>query len=86
MNRTRIGITLAALVCVACAREVTVPQDDATPDAPIRHGGGTLGSGYRTPADSMESGSVTGILSGGGTLGSGYATPGADTGTLGSGY
>jgi len=85
MNRTRIGITLAAIACVACAREVTVPQHDATPAAPVRHGGGTLGSGYRTPADSTESGSVTGTLSGG-TLGSGYATPGADTGTLGSGY
>jgi hypothetical protein len=87
MLKPKILIALAALACAACAREVTGPYGERAAIGQIRRdGGGTLGSGYRTPADSTESGSVTSAELSGGTLGSGYATPGGDNGTLGSGY
>lgn len=84
---SKVVIALAALACAACAREVTGPHQEPAATGQIRRdGGGTLGSGYRTPADSTASGSVASADLSGGTLGSGYAAPGGDNGTLGSGY
>jgi hypothetical protein len=87
MLKPKIVIVLAALACAACAREVTSPHEEGAAVGQVRRdGGGTLGSGYRTPADSMESGSATSAGLSGGTLGSGSAAVAGDNGTLGSGY
>jgi hypothetical protein len=87
MLKTRITIAVAVAVCAACSSEVTSPQDETAVDTWVRRdGGGTLGSGYRTPADSIGNGSSVSSAAGGGTLGSGYAVPDPGPGTLGSGY
>jgi hypothetical protein len=87
MLKPKIVIVLAGLACVACTRDVTSPHEEGAAIGQVRRdGGGTLGSGYRTPADSTESGSVTSAGLSGGTSGSGSAAAAGDNGTLGSGY
>ena len=86
MLRMKITIAVAVAASAACSGEVTGPKDRTAVDAPIRRDGGTLGSGYRTPADSTGNGSSVSGAAGGGTLGSGYAVPYPGSGLLGSGH
>jgi hypothetical protein len=64
--KTWTCLSIPVLVCAACAREVTIPQDDAVPAASVRRDGGTLGSGYRiSDGLGLGSGNVTTPTAGG---------------------